>query len=278
EVKSFIKGDENIYRAESLVPDTLPWGILVLLLYIAGLFFWLYRRYLRLLFFVSPEQLADVREPEIAFKKGRLDVYTVDNEIYPNLLYTTFSGEGRRLGHTGKITLDDRDITATGPGESLLYLCRPQQLPQNTTPRNFINFITSMLKTPREEKEAITYEFLKPNDLDTKIKKLQNHQKGELLSIVLGLKKSSIYLLDDTCKKMAFEFVVRFKEQMEALAAQGSAVVLLTTDEELSIHRTVKHPLLFSKSKLWAQKVEHFKKERSTAAGKSTGENIKKKD
>jgi len=49
-IKSFIKGDENIFRAKPRLPKQFEWGVVVSLLWLAGLLVIGYRAHLRFLF------------------------------------------------------------------------------------------------------------------------------------------------------------------------------------------------------------------------------------
>lgn len=262
-VISFVKGDENIFNGTSRLPAPFAWGILILLLQISGLTWWSYYRFKKSLYQPAKEELNQKLESAMAFEKGQFDVYFEDNSLYTRIHYSAFSGHGDELvknGFTGKITVDDRDIINQGPGKenSLVFLCNPNEFPVDIAAGDFINFYARFLGVPSAAKKAIQYQYLTPQDLAKPIGKLQSHQKGELLFKILDMKKASIYLMGDVCKKMPNEFVCEFKKKMEALAAEGSLVLFMNTELDFHSYRSINSPLLFIKSKHWKAQVDNL--------------------
>lgn len=257
-IKSFVKGNENLFFAESSLPAYLIVGYSSIILYIAGLFFWSYFRFKKRLDFVPAEEIKGESWTDVKLKQGQFKVWCTEGNFFLRQLYTLFSGakgifkkEKNRL----KVSIDEKEILPGSKKLDFLYICHPSEIPGNVKVKSLVSLIAGFLKIPGKEADALTDRFIGKNTARKKFKKLSKDEQGQFILAVMGMKKFPIYLINDAARSMTPGFAVRFKKRMEALSASGALVLFLTPDI-FFLSRTTQPGKYFYETDTWCNVVD----------------------
>jgi ABC-type transport system involved in multi-copper enzyme maturation permease subunit len=268
-VENFIKGDENIFHAQSRLPYYYVPGILVTIGFIVLFLFIGYRGFKQVIYGLSRKEIAKVKPQVEKLAKGTYEYYSYFSPHIPVMLYSTFSGHAAPLvkkGFQWQIYLDNIDLVSYPPhppGKEVrvLYLCMPDEFPAEMVAGDLFKLITTGLNLDNEEIAGIDFDYVSKNTLTCRLNRLEDFQVCEILLTALQYKKYDIYLLDDVVNNMPVEIVIKMKELMEQLASAGALVLCLSTQElppSLSQHRIENREMLI-KSKFWKDTVETLK-------------------
>jgi ABC-type multidrug transport system ATPase subunit len=191
-------------------------------------------------------------------KKGEFKVLVSEGDLFKNQLFNLFSGETgefKKKGFTGEVLIDGVDITAEESKAEFLYLCHPENIPGDIKVSDFLSFIRRLMQVKNEIKnngpnmKAISRK---------KFSRLRNHERGEVMLAVLGMKARHIYLVHDIARGMPIEFTVQLKEKLAALKEEGALVLYITPDELINV-KSIKKGQKFYESATWCQLVDHYK-------------------
>ncbi len=254
EVESFVKKDENVFSAQSRLPRNFIAGVSVNFFYVLGLCWLTFYRFNRSLFMLCKNEAPNSKPRNMKMKKGQLKIMVSEGELFKNQLFNLCSGEIKefaRKGFSGKISIDDVDITVEKNREDFLYLCHPEDIPGDIIASDFLAFtrrLTRGEKNGRNTKAVIKKKF----------SKLKHHEKGGIMLAALGMIRSPIYLIHDIARGMPIEFTVQLKKTMDALKEEGTLVLYLTPDELINIQSIKKGQKVYE-STTWCQLVDHYK-------------------
>ncbi len=257
-VESFVKKDENVFPGRSRLPLNFAAGILVNLLYVVGLFVGSYYRLRRSLFMLPENENPGSYPRNMKLKKGEFKVLVSEGDLFKNQLFNLFSGETgefKKKGFAGEVLINGIDITAEKSKAEFLYLCHPENIPGDIKVAYFLSFIRRLMKVKNKNKN---------NGLNMKaisrkkFSRLKNHEKGEVMLAVLGIKVRDIYLVHDIARSMPIEFTVQLKEKLSALKEEGALVLYITPDELINV-QSIKKGQKFYESATWCQLVDHYK-------------------
>ena len=71
---------------------------------------------------------------------------------------------------------------------------------------------------------------------------LKNYEALDVLLAVISMKKSPVYIFNDTAGSVAYVSALRLKDRMDELVKSGALVVFLYTTEMHFINRSVEGP------------------------------------
>ncbi len=237
-VKSFIKGDENMYLARSRVPSNFGLGLVLLLFYIMILSGISYIRYKRGLFDFTADWQGGLKNPPLFLEGGELRPFYVEDSRFAQQMYNLLSGQNHLFkmgGFEGKIFVEEKDIVAEPLEVDFLYLCRLKNIPEDITAGALVHLVNRVLGLRQKAKgepgkipvststSAISYG--KKN-----ISRLDRLEREDLLLTLLRHQTRSIYLLNDISKGFSINFVLKLKKQMEELSRDKALVIYLTSD------------------------------------------------
>jgi hypothetical protein len=149
-IESFVKDKENIFFSTSKLPRKLFFGLVLTLLFIAGLItlsFWMFKRYL---FSSSPVEKLDFN-----LRSRKCRVCLTSSEDVKNFVYNHFY----------------REFT----NSDFIYICHPDLIPLDIRVKYFLDFVFCLLDKDSPEYDEATRNFM---SLDYK-------EKAEILFLLL---------------------------------------------------------------------------------------------
>lgn len=204
DIESFVKNNENLYYAQSLV-DTRIFllGAGVGLLYIfAGLGI-AYFLFLKNLF--PRRGKVDIEEMEPVLAKG-VDIFIHANNKEPvDYLYTVFSREGKAFS----------------------YVCGPDHLPGEPRVNTLLHFFEGLSGVSKEE--AALWSGFGADTLKKSFNRLDPWEKLDIVFRAVRLRDSEIYLFNDIEKHVPFDSTDRYGEVVRGLKESGKAVIRFGT-------------------------------------------------
>jgi ABC-type transport system involved in multi-copper enzyme maturation permease subunit len=237
-VESFIKADENVYKSISHIPGTYWPGMGIMAVY-AILLTWLSaHRFDKYLYYILPKSpIYQEKKTKIRNQMNTLNL--VDGESYflkreqdrfRDYLYAVFNG---KLDPKTKqmmdidVFLNERDITSNPVKHSFMYVCSPENLPDDIRVKDFVKLFSILLNFSKEETEKIDVNAFK----DKLLGEITEAERFILLLNLFVLAKKEIFLVDKSEKGMRPEVYIRLKEKMEALCGQKALVIYLFEHE-----------------------------------------------
>ncbi|MCP4148579.1 MAG: hypothetical protein GY757_12605, partial [bacterium] len=222
EMINFIKGDENIFRAKSLVPANYGAGLSVSVLWILVAAILAYFSFKRMLFPLpkSPEAFSTV---DIRLNQGNSTGMSIDDTEVEGLieqLINVFYGEFKEF--PGKISIDDQDIV-NKKKKDFMYITNPHQLPGQIKTGSFITITAGLANIPVQELKNE----LEEDDLKKRLKDIGNEKKSKILLKVAELKKCRLYIFNDFFLKIPGKSKHLLGNRIEALKNNGAAIVQL---------------------------------------------------
>ncbi len=260
-VDPFVKGDENVFYAQSRLPGNFTVGVMVNLFYIAALLWVSYSRFRKALFRLQDKENSGAPPRELKLKKGEFTVLVSEGDLLKNQLFNLWSGETGELqkkGYTIKISIDNHDIAAEKSRKKIFYICHPENIPGDIKAGDFLSFIRRLEKIPGKDAANFGTHMSLKSIAGKRFNRLKNHEKGEIILEVLRMKRTQIYLLHDIARGMPIEFTIQLKKRMEELKEEGALVVYLTPDELINI-KSIKKGQSFYASTTWGQLLDHYK-------------------
>jgi hypothetical protein len=246
DMKSFIQGDENLYRAGTRLPGNYLTGVLVSLVWVLLLYYLSYVRFKGLLVEISADKHKPVKEKdrELTVKKGEINVFYTLRPIFRDQLYLKFSGQSSGLkeplesGHL-KLTMDKKEIKGDRAAEGFIYFIHPQDIPGDIRGVDLVDYVLVSNNYAKKERAAIISKF-DPGLLQKTFEQMEGDEKFDVLVPLLPLLKGSIFLLYHTCKDLPLEYHIKLKKQFEILESRGCTVIYLSHEKDMP--DTIKEP------------------------------------
>lgn len=229
---NFIKGDENIFRAKSVLPPNYWTGVFINLGYIILLSIVANFRFKKYLLSIDTryKKLND-KNKALQFEKGKSMVYGIMQSVGLNeKLYLTLSGHSLEDEHL-PVTIDGKPLDEHSGKQDFAYICSPEDLPGDITGASFILLVAGILNLEKSEIDTIKTN-LDAEILTNRIEDMTIDEKSELLFGILPYIKNKIVFIDKTPDEISFQSIVLLKSAIESLTKQGSAVIHLTRNAE----------------------------------------------
>jgi len=277
---NFIKADENLFKSTSALPNNYWSGVSITVGYILILLLVSFRLYNQSMYRLKTKELKSIEPTQVnkvslTIEKAQFQEYKTDSNIPKDILYLDLSGEIRQINQTGlsgEVVINGINIALEKFQGDFLYICRPEDLPEDITVKDCIATHARLLKLTGQEKQIILDSpGIRPISPKL-IGKLTQAEKFEILIGLLRVKRDRVYLVNDIDKDLSHIYSIQLKERIDELTAQGASVIFLTS---YSISRDVKKYIFFEKSDLWTYMVEENKKiiEMRQQIEKEKGEN-----
>jgi hypothetical protein len=229
---SFIKGDENIFYSKSCMGKYFTSGLTLTFFYAFLLFWFACLRLKNEMYTMNLQDINMVSGKEINLETKKLSPWKTNGDQLKNLLFLLFSSKIkklRKMGYTGKITIDNIDVSKTGYSDKFLYICRPSDVPGDIKTVDLLSLTTALMKVPVEK----TRDFMKRPEiqphLGKKFRELTDLQKSEILLSLINLGKYMVYLVNDTAAGLSRDFFLHLNDRLEELAQKGPAVIYLSS-------------------------------------------------
>lgn len=262
-VESFIKDEENVFYAQTRMPGYILMGDLLNLVYIVILIWFSYIRYKKILYKEPEKEITRKDKNPIALKKGDHEIILVRKDDFKNRMYNLLSGKRSQKtikDFKGIVSIESKDIVTGTEKFDFFYLCSSGEIPEDIKAGDFITLISRLTHYPKNQREAILEDPKISTIRNKTFSQLEDEDKSEILFHVLKMKKSEVYLVNDTCKWMPEAFVVKFSNLLDTYASKGAIIIYITTQQ---IPETLfeKGSSGFSKSLTWKSVVNEFRRE-----------------
>ncbi len=237
DMKSFIRGDDNLYRAVTILPGNYLTGVLVNLVWIFLLYVFSYVRFKGLLLEISDHAPLKEKDRELEVKKGGINVHYTLRTIFRDQLYLKFTGQESRIKKTRgmdllKVTLDKKEIKGDQAARGFIYLCQPHDIPDDLRGLDLVNYVLVSNKYSRKERAGIVSQ-LNPTLMKKTFEQMEPGEKFDVLVNLLPFLKGGLYLLHHTCKDLPLDYHITLKKQFEILGSRGATVIYLNPEKEM---------------------------------------------
>ncbi len=231
EVESFLKNDQNVYKAQPRIPGFFVRAVLITLAWLIVLTAISYYKHNKMMFLLEKKD-DQYREPDLDLRSNSIRMWNVTGNRFKNQLFGLLSGRSRefkRKGYKFKVSLDGRDLTAGGPQENFLFLLNLRNMPDIKI-KLFLSLAMDCLKVPAQKREEIFAAYnLKALGSKT-FGQLDIIDLGKIYLALLDMKKFKVYLVNDVARGMTVDFAIELKDKLDNLWDEGALVLFLTTD------------------------------------------------
>ncbi len=233
---SFIKGDENLFHAGTVLPGNFAAGVCINLVYILLLMGWAYARFRSYLYTVYCRSPLKQGNPPIIIKSNEFKALLIfSRKGFNEKLYNLLSGRLAKEGSDPGLHLEigGRDFSGQTVRADFLYLCSPGSVPDDIRAGDWLGFLRRLLKLSQLEKANLQAALASGNLGRKTFGQLDNFEKGEVFLAVLPYFKHKIFLVDNVTEGMPVEFITRLNDIMRQWNEAGSAVLFLTTKRDV---------------------------------------------
>lgn len=231
-VESFIKGDDNLFAAESQLPVNSWFGVLMTFIYIFICSFLSFLLLKKSVFYITREKKGKKKNEgfadfEIELQGGRCEVVLSRGKALKDHFYNLFSG--RNKGFEGKVALNKRDVVKNAGKHNFLYICQPEEIPGDIKARDLISFMASLTNTPGRKLTYILKRF-DQLDLEKTFGDLEEEDKARVLLAAVLLKKSETFMFHEFAKGMPANLLRIFRRRLQRLKEKNACIIYFTND------------------------------------------------
>jgi hypothetical protein len=228
----FIKAEENIYYSKGCMGQYFILGLALTYFYAFFLSWFACLRLKNYMYSMSRQDIAMVSGKEINLESKKLSPWITRGDQLKNLLFLVFSGKIKKLcklGYTGKITVDNVDITKNKYGDSFIYICRPADVPGDIKTGDWLSLTAALMKVPAgKTRDFMKLPGIQPH-LGKQFKELTDLQASEIMLSLIDLGKYRVYLVNDIAAGLSRDFFLRLNDRLEELAQTDPAVLYLSS-------------------------------------------------
>ena len=260
-VEAFLKPGEAVFYARPRLPGFFSLGILITLLWIAGLMMISYYRFKRSMFQLPKKEKQPIEEKILELKSGEFKSWLTIGNLLNDQLYNLLSGQNKELmkkKYNLKVSINDIQLNTTRKKQNFFYLCHPSDLPGHPRVRAFVQLIMDLLHVPKEKRNEIIEKYHLEDFLKKRFSQLEIDEYGQVFLALLDMKTFDIYLINDITRAMFMDFAVKLDERMDQLCNDGALVLFLTTDAPLTVKKS-KEGKYFYDYYSWRQKVRTWR-------------------
>ncbi|MCK5056549.1 MAG: ABC transporter permease subunit [Candidatus Aminicenantes bacterium] len=228
-VESFIKGDENIFYADSSLPHSFSTGLLLNGLYLILLLFVSYSRFKNSLFFSEKKKNVRLDELQIKLEKGKCTVCVTSSQQIRDLIFSFFSGRDKDF-FSGKVEIDGDEIRGSSVKLDFIYLCHQENIPGDIKVGDFFSFCRKILQVSGEGSEEIKKKSDMKKILKKKFNDLSDIEKGDILFRAAGLKKSRVYIINEIERGMPQTYTNKLLGNLQELKKAKVSILYLSSN------------------------------------------------
>ncbi|MCP5106831.1 MAG: hypothetical protein GY950_25835, partial [bacterium] len=223
EVESFIKANENLFKAHSLVPRGFWLGAAVTLLYtvaLLGLAYFLFNRRLHPL----PGR-DSIDTWAISLSKGEDAAVVTTFPRTAATFYNVLSGKHNRFG--GKLAVAGKPVRA-GEKQAFTYLCAPGEIPGEIPVNSLLRIFKLALNVTPEEAVGLS-DGLSAEACKKRYDKLEPWEKVKVLINAARLSRGAVFLFHNLEDALPADFVDSYEKEVQALKGAGKLVIHIVT-------------------------------------------------
>lgn len=243
-VVPYLRGEDNVFRGECMLPENFIPGLVITCIYIAGLLWISLFGFRKVLYSFPANWEIGLKNPTLKMKKGELRIFYVEDERFSHQLFNLLSGRGKAFKENafiGKVFIDEKDICIQPPDEKFLYVARIENIPGDIRGCDIVRLSGGTPKETTCSKKSL--------------EQLTREEKENFYLSLFNGKKFDIYLIDDIGKGMSITFILELKRRLEKLSREGALVMYLTTDYQPPFISLKKEETFFNHTR-WVQVVE----------------------
>jgi hypothetical protein len=222
-VQSFIKGDENLFHANSRLPEKLPLGIFITIAYILGLTWFSYLR-LDNLIFPRPRGELDFRNIELDVRSGEDNAIKTDNCIIEQF-FNFFSGRTNEFN--GVITINS-DSVCDNVKLNFVYLPYLLEFPLNLTPNAILSFLKNLQRIPAD-KIGPAVERIGETNIDKKFSEINHEEIALILLTLFPATTDTLYIFDDFFFSLNRETIKKLQEMQGIIKCEGGKLIYMSS-------------------------------------------------
>jgi hypothetical protein len=188
----FLKGDENIFRSKSRLPENFKTGVALQTFIIIILFFFSYVRFKKWLH-PSPKKAGAFKKSAVDFNNGKQYTIKVDHIDFSRQLLNRFYGLDKGL--KWKLSIDGKELLDIVK-KDFFYIPNVAQIPGDIKVRDLLMLFKRLFKLPA----PVTGEAKKTIDkkvMNSRFRKLENYDKAVVLLILSRLTGAGVYIFID---------------------------------------------------------------------------------
>jgi len=259
-VEAYLGANENVQHGMPVFTGYFKWGVFCSVLWIAALLAVSYTGHKKSLLHLSKNEIAGVPSFHQEMDSGDFHEWTVDTNLLNTLLFNTLANPAKALRKKGldvTLVLDENKIENHG---NFLYLCRPKYLPCDIRARCFLDFVMTLMATPRERQKEIIDKYAAAAFGGKTTGRLDTDEMGRLYLAMVSARQYKLYLADDITGNMYTDFAVALKRLFDNYCRDGSVVLYLNAFGPLK-RKSKKSDRYFKRSRRWQTMVSDYKNE-----------------
>lgn len=236
EMAAFIRGDENVYYGQSIVPPYFLPGMLVHGFYIFLFFPGIFIRCKRFITAYEDNKTPFKNAGTLAVAGNRINTHFTGRSGLRDYLYNLFIGASiktRPKAQNLAVLLDGKELPWGQELEGFVYICHASQLPGDIKGRDFICFMLRINQVSSREKSLFLEKL--PGELVTQyVSQMSEKEQVQLLLEVLPYIKGKLFLFYHTCKGLTMDHYIVFKKQLQRLLKTGATIIYLSPESNVN--------------------------------------------
>jgi hypothetical protein len=237
-MKSYIKGDENLYHAQSRIPANFGWGLLVNLFYILVLYLWCLSSFKKMIHRIDNPKPIKKSDRKIEVTAGCVNTFQVNRQETKSYIYNLYSGmadpkQPDNSLPTGQLQLFENETRLSGTTRSgeVFYMFDVADIPEDVTSLDLLEFARRSGGKPFSYSESPFKERIKDIDLTLSFQKLELHQQLEIWIYCLAQSKGDRILVSHVDKALPIGLLLHLKTQLDQLTNTGATVLYFVPND-----------------------------------------------
>jgi hypothetical protein len=220
----------NVFTGTPRFPRDFILGFIFSIAWCLGTLRYSYLRYKKYIFRISKEDREELTDLEIDVNEKESHVVLTNYKIaISNHLFAVLSG--RNLEHPiGKVFYQGTDIVTDRERVDFVYLCHPEDLPDDIKAGDFALFIWKSLKCSEQEWSKLRLALNLKEYERKSFGELMEKEKSRVFLHTALLKKSKVYLFHDFAKGMPADFKRELREKLGRIKNDGGSILYITND------------------------------------------------
>jgi hypothetical protein len=220
----FLKGDENIFKSKSRLPELYEYGLLIHLGYIIVLLLISYVRFKKWLN-PAPKKTNAFEKVDVVFYKGKQYTVKVDFNDFSRQLLNEFCGQGKGL--EWQVVIDGKHLKANEK-QDFFFTPNFKQIPGDIKVRDLLMLFKRLLKlTDRAVEEAV--KSINKKVMNSRFGKLENFNKAVVLLILAQLTKANVYIFIDFAAGIPGSLRNKLSVYVDKLEKKGCIIIDIVT-------------------------------------------------
>lgn len=228
-VDPFLKGDGNVFKPDSWIPGTVPWGVAIAFIYMGFFLAVTHRKYQRNLFSLTVNELSERFEEDLFLEYGEIAAFAIHDHRFLDHLFCLMSNHGVELKNKGyeyAASLEGKDLVSLTEPLNFIYLVSKDKMPRDIKTGHFLSFVMRLANSGKEQRERLLTEPGLSGMLKKPLHKLNNDEYGTVLTAIMNTGIFKIIVLADAFKYVSNRVAVKLKKVMDRLTIEKETLVV----------------------------------------------------